>query len=84
MVATCSATRSGSWIGSWKMPVPTRKRRRAGGDRHHERERVALVARHEVVMADGDGVEARLFGDAGELEALPERIAVGSVAKDGQ
>ena len=24
MVATCSATRSGSWIGSWKMPVPTR------------------------------------------------------------
>ncbi len=24
MVATCSATRSGSWMGSWKMPVPTR------------------------------------------------------------
>ena len=24
MVATCSATRTGSWIGSWKMPVPTR------------------------------------------------------------
>ena len=24
MVATCSATRTGLWMGSWKMPVPTR------------------------------------------------------------
>ncbi|CAB4939691.1 unannotated protein [freshwater metagenome] len=25
MVATCSATRTGLWMGSWKMPVPTRR-----------------------------------------------------------
>ena len=25
IVATCSATRTGLWIGSWKMPVPTRR-----------------------------------------------------------
>ena len=60
------------------------QRRRARGDRHHEGERITLVARHEVVMTDGDGVEARFFGDASELEALPERIAMAGLAKDGE
>ena len=35
-------------------------------------------------MTDGDRVESRFFGDAGELEALPERIAMRGLAKDGK
>ena len=39
-----------------------------------ERERIAQIPGHEVVMSDSDGVEARLFRNASEIKGFAERV----------
>ena len=54
------------------------------GDGGHEGQRIGGIARHEVVMADGGGVEAGLLRLLCQLEGLGKRITGRLVAKDGK
>ena len=81
MVATCSATRIGLCTGSWKMPVPTRSVLVRAATAARKVNGSDSVARHEVVMADGGGVEAGLLRFLRQLEGLAERIAGRLVAQ---
>jgi len=70
--------------GELEDPGPDAQAAGAGGDRGQQGQRIAGVARHEMMMSDRRRLEARLFGHAGELEALAIGIWIRGISKRGQ